>query len=90
MVDEETGRIVEGENKGRGYELSSGKYVEIESEELDAVEVESTHSGVSEAPWQPPGGSIPSGINLIQSAQIKRPASDPHCGVARRPSSSWT
>jgi DNA end-binding protein Ku len=44
MVDEETGRIVEGENKGRGYELSSGKYVEIESEELDAVEVESTHT----------------------------------------------
>jgi DNA end-binding protein Ku len=44
MVDEETGRIVEGENKGRGYELSSGKYVEIESEELDAIEVESTHT----------------------------------------------
>jgi len=44
MVDEETGRVVEGENKGRGYELSSGKYVEIEPEELDAVEVESTHT----------------------------------------------
>jgi hypothetical protein len=26
MVDEETGRVVEGENKGRGYELSRGKY----------------------------------------------------------------
>jgi DNA end-binding protein Ku len=44
MVDEETGRVVEGENKGRGYELSSGKYVEIEPEELDAVEAESTHT----------------------------------------------
>jgi DNA end-binding protein Ku len=44
MVDEETGRVVEGENKGRGYELSNGKYVEIEPEELDAVEVESTHT----------------------------------------------
>jgi len=37
MVDEETGRVVEGENKGRGYELSSGKYVEIEPEELKAL-----------------------------------------------------
>jgi Ku protein len=44
MVDEETGRVVEGKNKDRGYELSSGKYVEIEPEELDAVEVESTHT----------------------------------------------
>jgi DNA end-binding protein Ku len=42
MVDEETGRVVEGDNKGRGYELSSGNYVEIEPDELDAVEVEST------------------------------------------------
>ena len=44
MVDEETGKVVEGDNKGRGYELSSGKYVEIEPEELEAVEVESTHT----------------------------------------------
>jgi Ku protein len=44
MVDEETGRVVEGKNKGRGYELSSGNFVEIEPEELDAVEVESTHT----------------------------------------------
>ena len=44
MVDEETGRVVEGESKGRGYELSSGKYVEIEPEELEAIEVEGTHT----------------------------------------------
>lgn len=44
MVDEETGRVVEGENKGRGYELSNGRYVPIEPEELEAVEVESTHT----------------------------------------------
>jgi DNA end-binding protein Ku len=44
MVDEETGRVVEGESKGRGYELSRGNYVEIEPEELDAVQVESTHT----------------------------------------------
>lgn len=44
MVDEETGKVVDKDDKGRGYELPSGKYVEIESEELEAVEVESTHT----------------------------------------------
>lgn len=44
MVDEKTGRVVEGEDKARGYELKSGNYVEIEPEELEAVEVESTHT----------------------------------------------
>jgi len=44
MVDEETGRVVDKNDKGRGYELPSGKYVEIEPEELEAVEVESTHT----------------------------------------------
>lgn len=44
MVDEETGRVVEKDDKARGYELSKGKYVEIEPEELEAVEIESTHT----------------------------------------------
>jgi DNA end-binding protein Ku len=44
MVDEKTGRVVEGENKARGYELKRGTYVEIEPEELEAVEVESTRA----------------------------------------------
>jgi len=44
MIDEETGRTVQGDQKGRGYELSKGRYVEIEEEELKAVELESTHT----------------------------------------------
>jgi DNA end-binding protein Ku len=44
MVDAETGEIVEGGQKGRGYELSKGKYVEIDKEELDAVQIESNHT----------------------------------------------
>jgi DNA end-binding protein Ku len=44
MVDKETGRVVDKDNKGRGYELGNGKYVEIEPEELEAVEIESTHT----------------------------------------------
>src|SRR5262245_21096607 len=44
MVDEETGRVVDKEHKGRGYELSKGKYVEIDEDELDAIQVESTRT----------------------------------------------
>jgi DNA end-binding protein Ku len=44
MVDSETGDVVESDQKGRGYEVSKGEYVEIEREELDAVQVESNHT----------------------------------------------
>ena len=44
MVDEETGRVVDKDNKGRGYELTKGKFVEIEPEEIDAIEFENTHT----------------------------------------------
>jgi DNA end-binding protein Ku len=44
MVDTETGDVVDSEQKGRGYEVSKGKYVEIEKEELEAVQIESTHT----------------------------------------------
>ena len=47
MVDEQTGRVVDKDHKGRGYELSKGKYVEIEEEELDAVKLESTLPRIS-------------------------------------------
>ena len=44
MVDEQTGRVVELEHKGRGYEFGKGRYVSIEEDELKAVEIESTHT----------------------------------------------
>lgn len=44
MVDEETGRVVDAKHKGRGYEISKGKYVPIDDDELKAVEIESTHT----------------------------------------------
>jgi DNA end-binding protein Ku len=44
MVDAETGEVVETAQKGRGYEVGKGQYVEIEKDELDAVQVESTHT----------------------------------------------
>src|SRR4051794_17473360 len=44
MVDTETGDVVESGQKGRGYEVSKGRYVEIEQDELEAVQIESTHT----------------------------------------------
>jgi Ku protein len=44
MVDAETGDVVEADQKGRGYELQKGKYVEVEKDELDAVQIESNHT----------------------------------------------
>jgi Ku protein len=44
MVDAETGDVVEKDQKARGYELSKGKFVEIEKEELEAVQIESNHT----------------------------------------------
>ena len=44
MIDEQTGRAVDAEHKGRGYELSKGHYVPIDEDELKAVQIESTHA----------------------------------------------
>src|SRR3981081_4337100 len=44
MVDAETGDVVESDQKGRGYELKKGEYVEVEKDELEAVQIESNHS----------------------------------------------
>ena len=44
MVDAETGDVVGSDQKGRGYELKKGEYVEIDKEELEAVQIESNHT----------------------------------------------
>jgi DNA end-binding protein Ku len=44
VVDEETGDVVDKDEKARGYELANGRYIGIEPEELEAVEIESTHT----------------------------------------------
>src|SRR5450631_925245 len=43
MVDAETGDV-ESDQKGSGYELKKGEYVEVEKEELEAVQIESNHT----------------------------------------------
>src|SRR5258708_15680968 len=44
MVDAETGDVVESDQRARGYELKKGEYVEVEKEELEAVQIESNHT----------------------------------------------
>jgi DNA end-binding protein Ku len=44
LVDEETREPVAPEHKGRGYEVAKGQYLIVEDEELDAIEIESTHT----------------------------------------------
>jgi DNA end-binding protein Ku len=44
MVDAETGEVVEDGQKARGYEIRKGEYVEIDKEELEAIQIESTHT----------------------------------------------
>jgi DNA end-binding protein Ku len=44
LVDEETREPVEAEDKGRGYEVAKGEYIQVEDEEIEAIQVESTHT----------------------------------------------
>src|SRR6266581_9779962 len=43
LIDEETREPVPPEQKGRGYEIAKGQYLVIEDEELERIEIESTH-----------------------------------------------
>jgi DNA end-binding protein Ku len=44
MVDETTGEVVDSDQKGRGYEVDKGRYVEIGEDELKAVQIDATHT----------------------------------------------
>ena len=44
LVDEETREPVAPEDKGRGYEVDKGIYVEVDDDELEAIQVESRHT----------------------------------------------
>jgi DNA end-binding protein Ku len=43
LIDEETREPVGPEHKGRGYEVAKGQYLMVEDEELEAIEIQSTH-----------------------------------------------
>src|SRR3954469_5710592 len=43
LIDEETREPVLPEQKARGYEIAKGQYLVVEDEELERIEIESTH-----------------------------------------------
>src|SRR5215217_5947017 len=43
LIDEETHEPVAPEHKGRGYEMAKGQYLVVEDDELEAIEIASTH-----------------------------------------------
>jgi DNA end-binding protein Ku len=44
MIDAETEEVVEREDRVRGYEFAKGNYVVVEDEDLEKVQIESTHT----------------------------------------------
>ena len=43
LVDDETHRPIDPEQKGRGYQVAKGRYLIVEDEELEAIVIASTH-----------------------------------------------
>ena len=43
-VDSESSEPVEKEDVGRGYEVAKGQYIPVEDEELEKIQIESTHT----------------------------------------------
>jgi DNA end-binding protein Ku len=44
LIDDETEEPIDPEDKGRGYEVDKGVYLQVEDEELDAIAIESSHT----------------------------------------------
>jgi DNA end-binding protein Ku len=44
LVDSETGDPVEKDDVGRGYEVGKGEYLQVSDEELEKIQIESTHT----------------------------------------------
>src|SRR5712672_1857980 len=43
-VDSESGEPVDKEDIGRGYEIAKGQYLQVEDQELEKIQIESTHT----------------------------------------------
>jgi DNA end-binding protein Ku len=44
LVDDVTREVVESADKGRGYEVDKGVYIQIDDEEIESLEIESSHT----------------------------------------------
>jgi DNA end-binding protein Ku len=44
LIDSETGDLVEKDDVGRGYEVGKGEYLQVEDDEIEKIQIESTHA----------------------------------------------
>jgi DNA end-binding protein Ku len=44
LIDSETLEPVQSEDKGRGYEVGKNEFIQVEDEELEAIQIESSHT----------------------------------------------
>jgi DNA end-binding protein Ku len=44
QVDGETGEPVERDDVGRGYEVAKGQYIQVEDDEIEKIQIESSHT----------------------------------------------
>jgi len=44
LIDSESGQLVDKEDIVRGYEIGKGQYLQVEDEEIEKVQIESTHT----------------------------------------------
>jgi len=44
LVDDETREPVDAADKGRGYEVGKNTYIQVEDDEIEAIQIESTHT----------------------------------------------
>jgi Ku protein len=75
MIDAETGDVVESDQKARGYELKNGEYVEVEKEELEAVQIESNIPSTSTVLYPKTKSTSAISTIPITSRPTARPAS---------------
>jgi non-homologous end joining protein Ku len=43
-MDSETREVIDSEQKGRGYEVGKNQFILVDDAELDAIQIESTHT----------------------------------------------
>ena len=80
LIDEETREPVAPEHKGRGYEVAKGQYLIVEDAELEAIEIESTHTIEIDTPHRV--------VNLMEA--LRRSVAEDTKGAAARKGASAT
>jgi hypothetical protein len=72
LIDEKTRDPIDAHDKARGYEIGKGRFLLVEDEELEAIEIESTQTIDSTASCRAPRSTSASSIRPITSPPSHR------------------